>query len=204
MITLLNNPVTILDLETTGLSPQYDRITEIGLIEVDSLGSISEWSTLVNSDVPIPDNIRMITGISNTMLAGAPTFTSLAANLISRLNGKIILAHNASFDLGFLRAEFQRAGLPFESEALCTVKLSRALYPQHRKHSLSALIDRYSLPIQNRHRALGDARALWHFIQHIEREFPPDKLAAIIKRIVGKLRANDVDLDDEFADLMNL
>ena len=194
----------ILDLETTGLSPSLNRITEIALIELSSNGGYEEWSSLVNPDVEISSKIESLTGITNDMVRSAPSFTSLANSLYTRLAGKKLVAHNAAFDYGFLQAEFDRVGLTFEADTVCTVKLSRALYPHHRKHSLSDLIDRHSLPIENRHRALGDARALWHFVQHIQLEFPPDKLDAIVNRIGGKLRTIDAELDDEFSDLMNL
>jgi DNA polymerase-3 subunit epsilon len=94
---------------------------------------------------PIPPFIQQLTGISDDMVRDAPSFASLAPALFERLDGKLFVAHNASFDRGFLRAEFERAGLAFNPDVLCTVKLSRALFPRESRHGLDALIERYGL-----------------------------------------------------------
>src|SRR5207253_10307829 len=107
------------------------------------------------------------TGITNDMVEHAPTFESIAEMLFERLAGKVLVAHNARFDYGFLRNEFQRSGLRYRARVLCTVKLSRALFPQHRRHNLDSLIERHSLSCSARHRALGDAEAIWQFAQKI-------------------------------------
>ena len=153
--------LVFLDLETTGTNPVSDRITEIGLVEVDADGRATHWSSLVNPGVGIPAFIQSLTGISNDMVRNAPTFDELAPALHDRLQGALFIAHNARFDYGFLRNAFSQAGLPFKSDVLCTVKLSRALYPQERKHNLDTLIERHQLQPGGRHRALADADLLW-------------------------------------------
>ncbi|MFP3615910.1 3'-5' exonuclease, partial [Paraburkholderia sp. SIMBA_050] len=95
------------------------------------------------------------TGISDDMVRDAPSFASLAPTLFERLDGKLFVAHNASFDRGFLRAEFERAGIAFNPDVLCTVRLSRALFPREARHGLDALIDRHGLVPAARHRALA-------------------------------------------------
>lgn len=158
----------ILDLETTGLNPCTNRITEIALIEISANGRHEEWSSLVNPDVEISSKIEILTGITNEMVKSAPPFSSLADSLYARLEGKQLVAHNAAFDYGFLQAEFERAGIQFETNTMCTVKLSKALFPQHRTHSLDALIERHALPVEGRHRALADARIVFHFLPAVE------------------------------------
>src|SRR5687768_10210204 len=150
-------PLAIVDLETTGSRPAWDRVTEIGIIEVDGFEVTSEWSTLVNPGASIPGPIQALTGITNEMVAAAPGFRELAGELYERLSGRVFVAHNARFDYGFLRHEFERAGLRFMAKTLCTVRLSRRLYAGHSSHNLDSLIARHSIACKARHRALGDA-----------------------------------------------
>lgn len=177
MTPLLDAPLAIVDLETTGAHPAWNRVTEIAVVEVQAGEVASEWSTLVNPGAPIPAGIQALTGITNAMVADAPAFEDIAQGLHERLEGRVFVAHNARFDYGFLRREFQRAGLRFQSRTLCTVKLSRRLYPGQARHSLDSLVERHGLTFGAqggarhrasegaRHRALGDARAVWQFLQ---------------------------------------
>lgn len=181
MIRSLPLPAVIVDLETTGGRATFDRITEVGLVEIDEAG-VREWSTLVNPGVRIPPMIERLTGITNAMVAEAPTFGDIAAELHARLQGRLFIAHNVRFDHGFLRNEFQRAGLRFNPQLLCTVRLSRALYPHEERHGLDALIARHRLAMDERHRALADARAVWLFLQAAERELGADTIAGAIAR----------------------
>ncbi|HUP93900.1 MAG TPA: exonuclease domain-containing protein [Burkholderiales bacterium] len=162
---MFNEHVVFLDLETTGGSLGYDRIIEIGLVEVDRGRCIGEWSTLVNPGRPIPHGIQVLTGITDEMVASAPSFEAVSAPLARRLAGKVLAAHNARFDYGFLKGEFSRAGVHYAVPVLCTVKLSRRLFPEHRRHNLDALLIRHALFCIDRHRALGDARVLWELAQ---------------------------------------
>lgn len=162
---MFNEHVVFLDLETTGGSLGYDRIIEIGLVEVDRGRCVGEWSTLVNPGRPIPHGIQVLTGITDEMVASAPSFEALSTPLAERLAGKVLAAHNARFDYGFLKGEFSRAGVHYAPPVLCTVKLSRRLFPEHRRHNLDALLIRHALFCLDRHRALGDARVLWELAQ---------------------------------------
>ncbi|MCW5627175.1 MAG: 3'-5' exonuclease, partial [Burkholderiales bacterium] len=140
---MLDRDVVYVDLETTGATAQTDRITEIGIVEIAPDGTASEWSTLVNPGRPIPPFIEGLTGISDAMVATAPPFADLADALHRRLDGKLLVAHNARFDYGFLRSEFARIGLTYRSPVLCTVKLSRRLYPAERRHNLDSIMLRH-------------------------------------------------------------
>ena len=158
---MIDQPAVLLDVETTGGDPALHRIIEIGLIEVDGGRCIGEWSTLVNPGRSIPQGIQTLTGITEEMTRAAPAFADLAPGLYERLEGKVLVAHNARFDYGFLRHEFLRAGLRYASRVLCTVKLARRLFPHYPRHNLDSLIVRYRLSGADRHRALGDARTMW-------------------------------------------
>jgi len=100
-------PLAIVDLETTGAHPAWDRVTEIAVLEIEDGDVTAEWSTLVNPGMPIPAAIQALTGISNAMVADAPSFAELAQDLYARLAGRVFVAHNARFDYGFLRNEFE-------------------------------------------------------------------------------------------------
>ncbi len=162
---MLDRPLVFLDLETTGATLSFDRITEIGLIEVEHGRLKGEWSTLVNPETRIPPFIEALTGISNDMVAVAPTFAEIARALRTRLEGKLLVAHNARFDYGFLKNEFRRLDMKYRSDSICTVKLSRKLFPGHARHNLDTLMQRHDVTCNARHRALGDARVLWDLTQ---------------------------------------
>ena len=115
------------------------------------------------------------------MLAEAPTFQSISQTLYERLSNKLIVAHNARFDYGFLCSEFYRLGITFAEDSVCTVKLSRALTPNHRRHNLDALIKRHGLSSANRHRALGDAKIVAEYFAKILREFPADQIGEAVQ-----------------------
>jgi DNA polymerase-3 subunit epsilon len=182
---MLDAPLAIVDLETTGAHPAHDRVTEIAVIEVDGGEVREEWSTLVNPETPIPAAIQALTGITNDMVAGAPTFGRLARDLHERLDGRLFVAHNARFDYGFLRREFARAGLEFRTKTLCTVRLSRRLYPGYAHHNLDSLIERHGLACRARHRALGDADAVWQFLR-VATEERGDEVMSVAARQVAK------------------
>jgi DNA polymerase-3 subunit epsilon len=185
----LPEKIVFVDLETTGATARVDRITEIGIVEVDASG-VREWSCLVNPETPISTFIERLTGISNAMVAAAPTFAELADEVRGRLEGRLFVAHNARFDYGFLKNEFRRAGLDFRATVLCTVKLSRRLFPQHHKHSLDALIERHGLAVGSgqRHRALGDAQLIHQFWRQLHDLVAPDELDAVLKALLARPR----------------
>jgi DNA polymerase-3 subunit epsilon len=183
MTALLDAPLAIVDLETTGAHPARDRVTEIAVVEVRDGDVVCEWSTLVNPGTRIPPAIQALTGITNAMVADAPAFEDLAPDLFERLAGRVFVAHNARFDYGFLRHAFERAGLRFQARMLCTVKLSRRLYPGHRHHNLDSLIDRHGLRCPARHRALGDARAVWQFLRVAAEERGAAQLQSVARQL---------------------
>ncbi|GAA5164014.1 exonuclease domain-containing protein [Viridibacterium curvum] len=157
--------LAIVDLETTGADPTRDRITEIAILITEGDTLLEQWSTLVNPGVPIPYRIQELIGITDEMVADAPGFAELADAVRQRLDGAVFVAHNVRFDYNFLRAAFEREGQAFHQPALCSVKFSRALYPQFARHGLDAIIERHGYTIASRHRALDDAQVVWQFLQ---------------------------------------
>ncbi|MBN3723754.1 exonuclease domain-containing protein [Burkholderia sp. Ac-20379] len=184
---VIDAPLVFVDLETTGGSAADHRITEVGVVEVGPDG-VSTWTSLIDPRQPIPAFIQQLTGITDEMVRGAPTFASIAAELYARLDGKLFIAHNASFDRGFLRAEFERAGLAFNPDMLCTVRLSRALFPREARHGLDALIERHALVPNARHRALADADLVWQFWQRLPALVPAGRLAEQIDQATRRYR----------------
>ncbi|MDH4293555.1 MAG: exonuclease domain-containing protein, partial [Betaproteobacteria bacterium] len=162
---MFDRHLVFLDLETTGATATHDRITEVGLVEVRNGAFVREWSTLVNPGMSIPPMIQALTGISNDMVATAPPFEDIARELYEAIDGRVLVAHNARFDYGFLKNEFKRLEKTFTAPVLCTVKLSRRLFPQHARHNLDTLMSRHHIACDARHRALGDARVLWQLAQ---------------------------------------
>ena len=181
----LPGKLIFVDLETTGANHQLDRITEIGIVELEG-DTVTRWSTLVNPGVSIPPFIQNLTGISNAMVAAAPSFASLAEALLPRLSGGLFIAHNARFDYGFLRSAFKEAGLAWRADTLCTVKLSRLLFPEQAKHNLDALVERHALQTEARHRALADADLLRQFWQSLQRERTPEILEAAVTQLLAR------------------
>src|SRR4051794_16532364 len=163
--------LAFVDLETTGTVAAQDRITEVGIVRIDADPAhsgpprVTEWSTLVNPGVPIPAEIQALTGITNAMVRNAPAFSAIANEVATRIGGALFVAHNARFDYGFLKHAFARLDRAFTARVLCTVRLSKRLFPEAEGHNLDRVIARHALPLNGRHRALGDARILWSFVE---------------------------------------
>jgi len=182
--------LAFVDLETTGTGAATDAITEIGIVRVEAdpegVASplITEWSTLVNPGMPIPPEIQALTGITNAMVRDAPPFSRIADEVAARTAGALFVAHNARFDYGFLKHAFAREQRAFSARVLCTVRLSRRLFPDEPRHNLDSVIVRHRLPVAGRHRALGDARVLWTFLQTLYRDLPAEAIEAAAKRVL--------------------
>ncbi len=183
--------LAFVDLETTGGNPAYDRITEIGVVRMVDDEVIDEWSSLVNPGRSIPPGIEALTGIDNEMVRDAPPFEQLADAVLARLSGWTFVAHNARFDYGFLTGAYQRLGLSFEAEVLCTVRLSRRLDPGHGRHGLDAVIARHGLQVSSRHRALGDARLIAEFYALMRRRHPAETLEALLTQLLKQPQASE-------------
>jgi DNA polymerase-3 subunit epsilon len=183
----LNKNFTIVDVETTGGSPLLSRIIELGIIRVERGEVVQKFNKLINPKTEIPEIITEITGINKQMVKYSPLFEEIAEDILPLFEDSIFVAHNSNFDYKFLKEEFKRAGLMFNMDSLCTVRLSRVLYPQYKKHNLSAIIERFDFECQNRHRAFDDAKVLWDFLQHAEKNFEATFLEKTLDRTIKKL-----------------
>ena len=176
--------LAFIDIETTGSHFERDRITEIGIKTLAS-NQIYVWEQLINPQTFIPQNIQRLTGISPQMVEGQPSFDQIARELKQELEGKIFVAHNARFDYGFIKASFKRIGIDFKPKVLCTVKLSRLLFPDQARHNLDTIINAHQLLVSARHRALGDADLLLQFWRVCESKFGKAKLNEAINQLIG-------------------
>jgi DNA polymerase-3 subunit epsilon len=151
----------VVDVETTGGRPGAgDRITEIAIVEVHQGAVIDEYETLVNPGRMIPPMVSRLTGITREMVSSAPYFEHVAPEVHARLDGRVFVAHNAGFDLAFVRHELQLVlGDAALGAPLCTVRLARGLLPRLRRRNLDALAQHFGIGIHARHRAYGDALA---------------------------------------------
>lgn len=154
-----NQSYVIVDVETTGGSAQWHRVTEIGAVKVQGGQVVDEFQTLLNPGRPIPKNIIQLTGITNEMVADAPKFADVATKFLEFSEGSIFVAHNVRFDYGFIQREFQRLEIPFVRPLMCTVAGMRKTYPGLASYSLKNLSEHFQISLTQHHRALADARA---------------------------------------------
>lgn len=149
----------IIDIETTGQSNKYGKITEIALFLHNGQEVTDSYSTLINPEMDIPYFITELTGINNNMVKDAPKFYEVAKTIVEMTQGRTFVAHNVSFDYNFMKQEFKALGFDYNRKTLCTVKLSRKLLPGHNSYSLGKLCSDLDITITGRHRAAGDALA---------------------------------------------
>ncbi len=150
---------SIVDIETTGGSAGKARITEIAIFRFDGLRVVDSFQSLVNPQTFIPPFITRLTGIDNKMVQDAPTFEEIADSVRALTRDAWFVAHNVSFDYNFIKKEFLMLDEYFDRDKLCTVRLSRKIFPGYRSYSLGNLCQSLDINIQNRHRAAGDAAA---------------------------------------------
>jgi DNA polymerase-3 subunit epsilon len=178
---IIEQPLVFVDVETTGMSPQRARVIEVAAIRVEHGEIIDSLTSLIDPGTPIPYPITQITGITNSDVAGKPSFDDIADRLQQLCEGAVFVAHNVRFDYSFLRQEFEYAGLPFSPRQICTVKLSRALYPAMTRHRLSDLIEYHNFSFVNRHRAYDDALVLVQFWQKLHTDHTLETIESAIK-----------------------
>jgi DNA polymerase-3 subunit epsilon len=163
--------IAVIDFETTGMSPALgDRATEIAIVLLERGEVVDRFQSLMNAGVHIPAFITQLTGISNAMVASAPRAQSVMSEAARFVGDAPMVAHNAAFDRRYWQAELALAGLAAPQAFVCTVMLSRRLYPEAPSHKLGALVQRLRLPQTGAaHRAMVDAEmaaALLTQIQH--------------------------------------
>ena len=168
-------PFIVVDVETTGGQARgVDRVTEVAAVHVEGDRVEVAFESLVNPGRPIPWHITRLTGITDAMVRNAPRFEDIAGEFAAHLVGRVFVAHNASFDFGFLDAEFGRvAPTPLGSLVtgqLCTVRLARRLLSHLPRRNLDAVSAHYGVTIADRHRASGDALATAEVLRGLLRD----------------------------------
>ena len=179
---LLDAPLVFVDIETNGLNHIRGRIIEVAAIRVENGRVTRVFDQLVDPGTELPFYITNLTGIRNMDLRGAAPFSQHASELHDILQGAIFIAHNVRFDYSFLKQEFKRVNKTFLPRQLCTVKLSRTLYPDQKSHKLESLIARHGFSYEKRHRAYDDANILWQFLQHVHSEFAADVIETAVRK----------------------
>lgn len=162
---MFTTPAVLVDIETNGGSGERGRIIEVAAIKVIDGEIVDEFRSLVNPGGSIPRWITTLTGITTDDIVTAPYFNDIAYQLFTFMEDCLFVAHNVRFDYSFLKREFKIAGYDFRPPLFCTVRLSRALYPEVRGHSLEKIIQRHNLHVDARHRAYDDARVLHAFMK---------------------------------------
>ena len=173
----------ILDIETTGGKYNEEGITEIAVYKFDGHEIVDQFCSLVNPERSIQPFVVNLTGINNEMLRNAPKFYEVAKRIIEITEGCIVVAHNAQFDNRILRTEFDRLGYEFEKPTLCTVELSKKLIPDLPSYSLGKLVRSLGIPIADRHRAQGDAKAtVTLFKMLLEKDIAKEIITEAVKK----------------------
>ena len=185
-----NLPIVAFDCETTGLQPfGGDRMIEFGAVVISigedgKVADIVPHSWMVDPGIPIPRVVTNLTGITDSDVQGAPTFEDITFDVRALFENAVTVAHNYTFDLGFLRAEAQRCGLrwPEPLAEIDTVDLSMRVFPEARSHKLDALCERLNVTLDQHHRATDDASACGTaFVEMVRRNDVPDDLQAMLE-----------------------
>lgn len=166
----LDQTFIVFDIETTGLSPSNDRITEIGAVKISNYEIVERFSELVNPNMAIPGKITELTGITNDMVRDKRTIEQVLPDFLEFIDGNMLVAHNSDFDTGFIRAACQRQDIAYELKALDTVTISRALLPELKRHKLNVIAKHLNIKLENHHRAVDDAEATSQiFLKFVEK-----------------------------------
>lgn len=149
----------IVDIETTGSYKRQHAITEIAILVHDGKKIVDSFETLINPETSIAPFVSRMTGITDHMLHDAPKFHEVAKKIWTMTDDAVFVAHSVNFDFSFIREEFKSLGADYKRRKLCTVRLSRKIFPGDASYSLGNICGHLGIDISNRHRAMGDASA---------------------------------------------
>ena len=155
----LTGGFVVFDIETTGLNPSKDGITQIGAVKVENGKIAAHFSTFVDPGMPIPEHITKLTGITDAMVADAPGISQAVGDFLDFAAGLPVVAHNASFDTGFIRYHARQSGMELNNVIVDTLQLSRKLFPELNRHKLDIVAKHLGVSLKNHHRAVDDAQA---------------------------------------------
>lgn len=178
-------PLVFIDVETTGGMAYSSRILEIGALRVEKGEIVATMKQVLDPEEPVPGWITRLTGIEQAETLGKPRFADMFPHLQTLFQDAIFVAHNVNFDYSFFKEEYRKLGRKFTMDKLCTVRLSRALYPQERSHKLDAVIARHGYDVQNRHRAYDDAEVLHKFYRDSFDKFGAEHVEPIVAKLVA-------------------
>jgi DNA polymerase III subunit alpha, Gram-positive type len=157
----------VLDIETTGLEPANSEITEIGAFKMKGKEVQDLFSSLIKPNNPISEKITELTGIDDEMVKDSPPVKQVLPKFIDFIGNAILVAHNANFDIGFLKHHLKQSNnLEMNNSVVCTVKLARYLLPNLYNHKLHTVATHFNLKVENRHRAVGDAEITYQVWNH--------------------------------------
>ena len=155
----IHDDFVVFDIETTGLSPKNDMITEIGAVKISKGVIVDRYSQLINPGVKIPKKIIELTGITDDMVKNKPSIEEVLPKFIEFFGDSILVAHNASFDMGFIIEKFSKVGIEINNTVLDTLELSRELFPNLKSHRLNKVAKHLNVKLENHHRAVDDSEA---------------------------------------------
>ncbi|MCX7746865.1 MAG: PolC-type DNA polymerase III [Clostridia bacterium] len=186
----LDDEFVVLDIETTGLNAEKDKITEIGAVKIKNGKIIGKFSSFVNPEIPIPSMIVKLTGITNEMVQDSPTIEPVLLELLEFINGATVVAHNAPFDLGFIRHNAKKIGEHIHCPVVDTLQLCRRLFPDLGRYRLNIVANHLGIKLENHHRAIDDSKATAEiFIKCLE--LLKEKGVSTINEIEGVLDQNE-------------
>ena len=146
----------VLDLETTGFSAKTEKITEIGVMKVQNGKILDEFSCFVNPEKPIPQRVVEVTKITDEMVKDAETIDKVFPKLLEFLGDSVLVAHNADFDIGFLKQNAKELGYDFDYTYVDTLSMARDIFPDFKKYQLGKIADKLKIKVEVAHRALDD------------------------------------------------
>lgn len=167
-----NSEYVVFDLETTGLSPLQHTIIEIGAVKVRNQQICDTFSCFVNPGTPIPDAVVQLTGITQEMVQDADSIEQVLPTFLDFIGDAVLVAHNAQFDLSFLRTAAEKQGMSLKNPSLDTLELSKAMFPELSKFKLNLVVKHIGLVLENHHRATDDAQAAAGIMLHCFQKFP--------------------------------
>ncbi|HYX35567.1 MAG TPA: 3'-5' exonuclease [Oligoflexus sp.] len=162
-----DSTLVIFDFETTGLDSLRDRIIEVGAIKYQNGQRVADFSTLIKPDIPLPEVASRITGITSEMLENQPSIEDVLPSFLQFIDRSLLVAHNAEFDMAFLKNACHRLGYQIEWSCFCTLKLARQLLPDLESKNLDSLAQHYGLSFAARHRSIGDCEVTGAVLQSL-------------------------------------
>jgi len=181
--------LVFVDVETTGGMAWSSRILEIGALRVENGKIVAQMNQVLDPEELVPGWITNLTGIEHAETIGKPQFGQVLPRLRQLFDGAVFVAHNVSFDYSFFTEEYRRAGDKFAMDKLCTVRLSRALFPAERSHRLDEVIRRAGYQVANRHRAYDDAEVLHKFYHDNLARLGDERFYPLAQRLVQPAQA---------------